>query len=152
MVLAILTIAGAAVVGISSVELRIAQNEQTSQVAFEAAESGLRQVMRSPTLRQTYLNPYTNGTNPVTDIEIVTFNNAAGEWTTDVEIKPLGASLPCPIGTVDTASSGVKCVFYEIESSGQVRTLAERGAVKTVIGSVYVQVSDGDASTTYATE
>lgn len=152
MVLAVLTIAGVAVVGLSSVELRIAQNEKTSQIAFEAAESGLRRVVRSPTLRQSDINPFTNGTDPVADVVTRSFSNTAGEWSADVEIKPLGASLPCPIAPATTASSSTKCVFYEITSTGSVRTLAQRGAVQSVVGSVYVRVSDGDASVAYGTD
>ncbi|MEM9601940.1 MAG: PilX N-terminal domain-containing pilus assembly protein [Pseudomonadota bacterium] len=152
MVLAVLTIAGMGVIGMSSVEMRIAQNEKASQVAFEAAESGLRRVMRSPTLRQTLLNPYANGTDPVADVQTVNFNSAPGDWTSEVEIQPLGASLPCPISSSATATSGVTCVFYEITSVGQYGDATQRGASKTVIGSVYVQVGGGHSGTTYATE
>ena len=152
MVLAILTIAGVAVVGLSSVELRIAQNEKTSQVAFEAAESGLRRIIRSPTVRQSDINPFINGTDPVADVINRPFTSTTGEWSADVEIKPLGASLPCPIAPATTAGGSTKCVFYEITSTGSVRTLAQRGAVQTIVGSVYVRVSDGDASVSYGTD
>ncbi len=150
MVLAVLTLAGMSVAGLSRVELRIAQNERTSQTAFDAAESGLNSILRSQAERQVHLNPFINGTDPVADLVTPTpITSPSGDWTATVEVKPLGASLPCPIDDVDSAGGSTSCVFYEVTSIGSVRTLAERGAERTLVGSAYVKVTDSDSGVAY---
>ncbi|MEM9601616.1 MAG: pilus assembly PilX N-terminal domain-containing protein [Pseudomonadota bacterium] len=146
MLLTILTVAGLSVANISTVEMRIAQNETSALESFEAAESGLRRVLRSPAMRESELNPFVNGADPVNDVRNLSFPNAASGWTSEVEVRPLGPPMPCPISNVSVAGTD-KCVFYEITS-----TSADgpgRGGERAVTGSAYVKVSDGDVSTFY---
>ncbi|MEM7376519.1 MAG: pilus assembly PilX N-terminal domain-containing protein, partial [Pseudomonadota bacterium] len=116
MLLTILTVAGLSVANISTIEMRIAQNETSALESFEAAESGLRRVLRSPDMRESELNPFVNGADPVNDVRNLSFPNAASGWTSDVEVRPLGPPMPCPISSVTVAGTD-KCVFYEITST-----------------------------------
>ncbi|MEM6987888.1 MAG: hypothetical protein AAF499_15285, partial [Pseudomonadota bacterium] len=74
------------------------------------------------------------------------FTNVASGWTSEVEVKPLGPPLPCPISDVSVAGTD-KCVFYEITSTSA--NGPGRGGTRSVIGSAYVKVTDGDVGTSY---
>lgn len=148
MVLAVLTIAGLSVASMSRTELRIAQNERYSLESFDAAESGLSRIIRSPTERQAEIDPFTHGTDPVASERVRTFNSPNSDWSSEVRVKPLGPPMPCPIS--DVASAGTdKCVFYEITSTSDG---PGRGGNRSVTGSAYVKVTDGDISTFYTAD
>lgn len=123
--LTVLTTIAITVANMATVDLKVVANQQASQQARAAAESGIDYLINNPSKLDT-LAPF-SPTDPSDPKESNTFNlpvPSGQDWAATVEVKRMGDPLPCPraslpmnIDNIDSTTIA-KCVYFEMISTG----------------------------------
>lgn len=130
LLLLILTVLGITGLVMATMELQMAGNQQFQERAFQAAEAGIEQAMRSPSLNTTYtIAAPLNGTASVS----AGTSGQTDTATTKLYFDAEAGITPVPGGGY-SLGTGLQAYHFVVESNGT----SARGAVDAHTQSFYV--------------
>lgn len=130
LLLLVLTVLGISGLVMATMELQMAGNQQFQERAFQAAEAGIEQAMRSPNLNTTYTPAV-----PLTGTATVSAGTSGQADTADTKLyfDTEAGITPVPGGGY-SLGTGLQAYHFVVESAGE----SARGATDTHVQSFYV--------------